>query len=146
VTIVGRRRTRPGIRVHRVQPIDPRDITNHCQLRRTSPARTLIDFACQASGSEVGEAFGEARAKRLLTDRALASALARARRNHRGAVIVRAMLQEGDTYDRSQAEHLMRRHLRAAGLPQPLSNVMLHGHLVDFAWPDHGLIVEAQTA
>ncbi len=36
----------------------------------------------------------------------------------------------------------MRRHLRAAGLPQPLANVMLCGHLADFLWADQKLIVE----
>jgi very-short-patch-repair endonuclease len=36
----------------------------------------------------------------------------------------------------------MRRHLDAAGLPQPLANVILHRHLVDFLWPEERLIVE----
>jgi very-short-patch-repair endonuclease len=36
----------------------------------------------------------------------------------------------------------MRKLCRQAGLPQPLTNIMLNGHLVDFYWPDQRLIVE----
>jgi very-short-patch-repair endonuclease len=141
-TIGGNPRSRPGVRLHRIQKLDQPDITRHRNLRLTSPARTLIDFAAQAASSELAHGFGEARAKRLLTDRALNAALSRAPRNHPGAAIVRAMLREGGTYDRSKAERLMRSHLKAAELPQPSANVMLEGHLVDFLWPAQKLIVE----
>jgi very-short-patch-repair endonuclease len=141
VTVVGSNpRPREGVRIHRVKVLQ--DVTTHANIRLTSPARTIIDFAAQASASELGDAFGEARAKRLLTDRALDAALSRAPSNHSGAGTVRAMLSEGGTYDRSTAERLMRRHLRRAGLPQPLANVMLDGHLADFVWPEQKLIVE----
>jgi very-short-patch-repair endonuclease len=143
VTIVGcNRRPREGVRLHRVQRLDPRDIATQSNLRVTSPARTMLDFAVQATPTELADAFGEARAKRLLTDAALTGALKRAPRNHQGAALVRTMLREGGTYDRSKAERLMRRLCRQAQLPQPLVNVRLSGFLVDFYWPDHRLIVE----
>jgi very-short-patch-repair endonuclease len=141
VTVIGRRpHPRAGVRLHYVKVL--KDTTTHLNLRITSPARALIDFAAQASTSELAGAFGDARAKRLLTDAALTAALKRAPRNHPGAAVVRAMLKEGATYDRSKAERLMRRLCRQAELPQPLVNIMLHGHLVDFLWPDKKLIVE----
>jgi very-short-patch-repair endonuclease/predicted transcriptional regulator of viral defense system len=142
VTIVGNRRSREGVRLHRVRALDPRDITTHENLQITTPARALIDFASQAGTSELADGFGEARAKRLVTDARLNAALRRAPQNHPGAAIVRAMLREGGTYDRSKAERLMRRLCRQAELPQPITNIMLHDHLVDFLWPDQRLIVE----
>jgi very-short-patch-repair endonuclease len=141
VTVIGSRpHGREGVRLHYAKTLE--DVTTHSNLKVTTPARTLIDLALQASTSELADAFGEARAKRLLTDAKLSAALRRAPRNHPGAAIVRAMLREGATYDRSRAERLMRRLCRKAELPQPLTNVIVHGHLVDFYWPDHGLIVE----
>jgi predicted transcriptional regulator of viral defense system len=102
VTIIGaNRRRRGGVRLHRVKTLA--DTTHHSNLRITTPARTLIDFASQASTSELADAFGEARAKRLLTDAKPYAALKRAPRNHPGAAVVRAMLREGGTYDRSKA-------------------------------------------
>jgi very-short-patch-repair endonuclease len=141
VALVGaNRRGRQGVRLHRVKTLT--DITTHSNLRITTPARTLIDFASQATSSELSDAFGEARAKRLITDAKLHAALRRAPRNHRGAAIVRRLLNQGGSYDRSRAERLMRSICRQAELSQPLTNVILNGHLVDFFWPEQRLIVE----
>jgi very-short-patch-repair endonuclease/predicted transcriptional regulator of viral defense system len=142
VTVTSNRRRRKGIRLHRVRALDSRDTTSHEHLRITTPARTLIDFASQATTSELADAFGDARAKRLITDAKLKAALNRTPQNHSGAAIVRAMLTEGGTYDRSKAERLMRELCRQAELPQPRVNVHLNGFLVDFFWPEHQLIVE----
>lgn len=143
VTVAGRRpRGREGVRLHRVTRLHPADVTDHANVRVTSPARTLIDFASQATSSELADAFGEARAHGLLTDRALRAALARVPANHAGAAVVRAMRRQGGTYDRSRAEHIMRGLCREACLPEPLVNVRLTGYLVDFLWPDLRLIVE----
>jgi very-short-patch-repair endonuclease len=120
VTLIGaHRREREGVQLHRV--------------------KSLTDTT---GTSELADAFGEARANRLITDAKLSAALKRTPRNHPGAAIVRRMLEEGGTYDRSRAETLMRKLCRQAGLPQPLTNIMLNGHLVDFYWPDQRLIVE----
>jgi very-short-patch-repair endonuclease len=141
VTVIGGRpHARDGVRLHYAKSLT--DTTTHSNLRLTTPARTLIDFASQASASELADAFGEARAKRLITDAKLNAALGRTPRNHPGAAVVRAMLKEGGTYDRSKAERLMRELCRQAELPQPLTNILLNGHLVDFFWPDQRLIVE----
>jgi very-short-patch-repair endonuclease len=141
VTAIGRRpHTRDGVRLHYAKALT--DVTTHANLRITTPARTLINFASQASTSELADAFGDARAKRLITDTKLHAALKRAPRNHPGATVVRRMLSEGGTYDRSKAERLMRVVCKQADLPQPLTNVLLNGHLVDFFWPAQRLIVE----
>jgi very-short-patch-repair endonuclease len=143
VTVAGRnRRPRQGVRVHRVKRLNRADFTTRSNLRVTSLARTMIDFAAQATSPELHHAFGEARAKHRLTDRALHSALKRVPLNHPGAAIVRAMVQDGDTYDRSKAERIMRKLCRQAQLAQPITNVIRNGFLVDFLWPDAKLIVE----
>jgi very-short-patch-repair endonuclease len=136
-------RRRDAVQIHRTEYLDRRDVCRRSNLALTCPARTLIDFAVDAAGTELTHAFGEARAKRRVNDRELHAALSRLPSNHRGAAIVRSLiLDEGGTYDRSVAEQLMRRHLRSAALPQPVANVMLHGYLVDFLWPDVKVIVE----
>jgi very-short-patch-repair endonuclease len=141
VTVIGGKpRPRLGVRLHSAQALT--DVTSRNNLRLTTPARTLIDFAAQASSSELADAFGDARANRLLTDRKLGDTLARVPSNHPGAAIVRAILKEGGTYDRSKGECLMRRLCRQAELPQPRVNVHLNGFLVDFCWPEQRLIVE----
>lgn len=143
VTVVGvNRRQRPGIRLHRVKHLDPRDTSTRENLRVTSPARALIDFAAQASSSELLDAFGDARAKRLLTDSNLDATLRRAPANHPGAAIVRAILKEGGTYDRSKAERIVRQLCRNAELQQPIVNQMIHGFRADFTWPHANLILE----
>ncbi len=48
----------------------------------------------------------------------------------------------GTTYTRSKAERLLRRLLKAAGLPQPIVNVPLLGYTADFLWREHRLILE----
>ena len=143
VTVVARHpRPRRGVRLHRVTRLHPDDVAGRSNLRVTSLARTAIEFAAQATSSELYHAFGEARAKHRLTDRALNASLNRLPPNHPGVAIVRSMLKAGDTYDRSKAERIMRTLCRQAQLPQPRVNRLLHGFLVDFLWPDAKLIVE----
>lgn len=143
VTVLERNpKPRPGIRLHRIKQLHPADTGSRNNLRLTSPARTLVDFASQATSSELYDAFGDARAKRLLTDSGLQATLERVPRNHPGAAIVRAIRSEGGTYDRSKAERILRKLCRQAELPQPLVNVRVHGFLADFLWPDANLILE----
>lgn len=143
VTVAGRGpRSRSGIHLHRTGQLDSRDITTHSNIAVTAVARTLIDFASEAGSSEIARAFSEARAKRAVTDSQLAQALHRAPSTHRGASIVRAMLRDGSSYDRSVAERVMRERLGQADLPPAIANVIVNGYLVDFLWPDAKVILE----
>jgi very-short-patch-repair endonuclease len=128
----------------RVIALDPRDTATKSNLRLTSPARALIEFAAPATSSELEQSFGEARAKRLIDDHRLEQALLRAPPNHPGAVIVRRLLytEPATTYTRSKAERLVRGLLKAAGLAEPSVNVPLLGHTADFLWAEHKLILE----
>ena len=145
VTVIDRNpRPRPGVRIHHVAALHSADITAKSHLRITSPARTVIDFATEASDAELEESFGEVRAKRLINDAKLEQALRRAPANHPGAARIRRLLHSDPaaTYTRSKAERRLRRLLNAAGLPQPRANVPLLEYNVDFLWADHKLILE----
>ena len=144
VTVTGRPRPRTGMRIHRVDHLHPADIRTRHNLRLTSPARTTIDFAAQATRSELADLFGEARGQRLLSDAALDAALSRAPANHPGAAAIRKLQRDdpGSTYTRSRAERRIRRLMREGELPQPLVGASLNGCTVDFLWPDHRLILE----
>ncbi len=145
VTVIGRKaRSREGIGVHRVATLHPADITIKSRLRLMTPARALIDFASEASSSEIEYGFGEARAKRLIDDAKLEQALRRTPANHPGAALLRHLLRSdpATTYTRSKAERTVRRLLKAANLAQPRTNVPLLGYTADFLWPEHKLILE----
>jgi very-short-patch-repair endonuclease len=52
------------------------------------------------------------------------------------------LLDHGPAITRSEAERRLLKLIRDANLPLPLTNVRLHGHTVDFCWPQNRLIVE----
>jgi very-short-patch-repair endonuclease len=143
VTVSGNPRPRLGVRLHHSQ-LHPGDIRTRRHLRLTSPARTMIDFAAQATRGELEAAFGEARANGLLTDAAVRAALDRAPTNHPGAAILRRTMRGdlGSLYTRSWAERRMRRLMKQAELPVPLVNIKIRGFTADFLWPDERLILE----
>jgi very-short-patch-repair endonuclease len=144
VTLVGRRcRAKDAIQIHHVAAIDDRDVRRKGALWLTSPARTLIDLAAEASDAELDRLVAQARVKDLLSKGALESALLRAGRR-RGTAKMRALLRSdvGPALTRSEAERRMRRLLREAGLVQPKANVQAAGYEVDFLWPRERVILE----
>ena len=143
VTSARRCRSRPGLRVHQVADLDRRDIRRRHDLPLTSPARTIIDQAAEATLDELDRVIAEARAKRLIRPGELEAAVARAGRR-RGAAQVRDLLAaEGEAgITRSKAERMLRRLLRQARLQQPRTNARVVGYEVDFLWEQERLIVE----
>jgi very-short-patch-repair endonuclease len=144
VTLVGHRRPREGVRDHRVKRLERADIRTRSNVRLTSPSRTVIDLATEASPMEVEQAIADGLAQRLLTERELMSAMSRIPGNHRGAAAVRALFARdgGAVMTRSGGERKLRALIRSAGLPQPISNATVDGFEVDFYWPEHNLVVE----
>jgi very-short-patch-repair endonuclease len=92
------------------------------------------------SPREVEHAYQEALYRRIVTDRQIAAILKREPRR-RGARVIRALI-ENPTLTRSEKERALLRLLAQAQLPTPLTNVRLHGYLVDVYWPEHGLVLE----
>jgi hypothetical protein len=144
VTVAGRDPgLKPGIHVHRVRALDPRE-TRACDgIPITTPARTLLDLAMTASTWELERATAEAFRRRLTSDRELCFLLAR-HRGRRGAGILRKLLERNapPALTRSAAEDRFLALVRAAPIPEPAVNVRLGPHEVDFLWRRQRLVVE----
>jgi len=147
VTIRGRNGARPqGVHVHRTNCLNRSEVRIVEGLSTTSPARTLIDLAAHADLRTLEYAIEEAIVHKRITERQLLHAAARSK-GHRGAARIRAVLaaQREPGITRSKAERRFRALIRAAQLPQPLTNVKLHGYKVDAYWPELGVVVEVQS-
>lgn len=147
VTIRGRYGPRPrGVRVHRTNRLTRGEVDLLEQLPVTSPARTLVDFAATADMRTLERALEEAMHEKLVNERKVRLAIAAAR-GRRGASRLKAILdgwrEPGVT--RSEAERRMRWLIRAAQLPEPKTNVPMHGVVADFYWPDLGVVIEVQS-
>jgi len=108
-------------------------------LRCTTVPETLLALAATAGYDATREAVDQAHIHRRTTTEVLTAFLA-SRPGRKGARVLREILDGPRT--RSPAERTFFELLKAARLPLPLTNVKVNGHLVDFYWPDHGLIVE----
>jgi very-short-patch-repair endonuclease len=137
------RRSRPGLRLHRVSELARRDLRACQGLPLTGPARTVLDLAGDSTDHEFEQAMALARDRGLASDDELAAAIERAPRR-KGATRLVRLMQGGVTsgLTRSHGERRLRALLRAADLPQPAANAPLLGYIVDFLWPEVRLIVE----
>lgn len=141
VTVVARNQApRQGIRRHRVAKLPPQDVRTMCGFKITTVARTICDLAATESARDTEQAFQEALYREIVTDRALATLLER-EPNRRGAPIIRALIKD-PRLTRSERERRLLRLIKAAQLPKPLTNVLVHGYKADMYWPSYGLIVE----
>ena len=138
----GSRRGRPGkVRVHHSSILEPRDTTVRHGIPVTTAARAILDIAPTASSNDLEALIADAQVKGVMTERQLHDVLSRAGR-HRGAAKLRRILTDAPGLTLSEAERILRRLLRQAGLPQPITDHSIGRYRADFAWPDHQLIVE----
>jgi very-short-patch-repair endonuclease len=142
VTVVGRNARGPaGVTVHRTAYLHPEDATRHHGIPVTSPARTLLDLATQTAHRDLARAVEEALVLKLVTPHSLDAQFARYP-NHRGIAVMRRATPRSPRLTRSEAERRLLELIRAAGLPEPETNVRVAGYEVDFFWRDHALVVE----
>ena len=143
ITVVGGRRARPGIRIHRVDALADADRGHLRGIPIVSPARALLDFAATATADELERGIAEAYALRLTTEAAINETIAR--NPHRtGVANLRTELarEGGPAWTQREAERRMKLLLRRANLPTPVTQYRVAGYPADFAWPEHRLIVE----
>jgi len=141
VTVAGRNvAPRTGVRRHRVAAFRPGEVTKMCGIPLTRVARTICDLAATEPAREVQAAFQEALYRKLLTERPLAAIVAREPRR-KGAPVIRALIED-PRMTRSEQERALLRLLDAAQLPRPMTNVRVHGYLIDAYWPAERLAVE----
>lgn len=109
----------------------------------TSPGRTIVDLADSGRSSDFERAVNEGRAIRLFGDAQLRLAID-ANASRTGARRLAAFLGEEDSpgFSRSPAEVILRELVVAARLPPARRNFRVHGHELDFYWPDLHLNVE----
>jgi very-short-patch-repair endonuclease len=144
VTVHGRHGAGPhGVVVHRTSRLDRSATRIHRGLPVTSPARTLLDIAEILPQAELDWAVDEAITQTLVSHQEL-QRLVRSARGRRGAArLGRAVARHtGPSVSKSRAERRLREIVRAAALPEPLTNARVHGCAVDAYWPEHGLVVE----
>jgi predicted transcriptional regulator of viral defense system len=136
----------PGIRLHRTRSLDARDTSTHRGIPITTLARTLLDLAATAPRNHLEHAIGQALRNQLYDQRAIDDVLHR-HRSRRGTRALRRATADDPAFTRSELERRFRALCRRAGLPRPLSNVVVadadgHPHEVDFFFPAHRLVVE----
>lgn len=141
VTVVGRNPgAHSGVRLHRPRTLARHDVTSVRGIPVTSVARTVADLAATESTREVEQAFQEGLYRRVVTPRAVLAVIEREPRR-KGAPVIRALLED-PRMTRSERERTLLKLLAQAQLPKPLTNVRLHGYLVDVYWPEQRLVLE----
>ena len=149
ISSMARRRSVPGLRLHRPRTLRASDLTtDEDGLPLTTPARTLVDRAAALDAHRLERECHRAEHHRILDVRAIKEILGRGRYpcalNLRNAL---ATLQATDPQiTRTEIEDLFLAIAADAGLPPPLVNQPLLGHIPDFHWPELRLVVETDGA
>ncbi|HVL94997.1 MAG TPA: DUF559 domain-containing protein [Solirubrobacteraceae bacterium] len=135
-------RRRPGIAIHAVRRLDPRDVTMVDGIRVTAPARTLLDLAETLPLDRLQRVLGEAQVQRLVTLADLRDQMARSP-GRRGLAPLAALLDDGLAQPtRSELEARFQRLIRDARLPVPEFNTAVERLEVDAVWRDRRVVVE----
>ena len=145
VTLAGttRRQAPRNVVLHRTTH---QDTTQRSHLTLTSLARTLRDAGTLIGERERHEMLHQADQRWGITPQQIEAVLGRGRP---GAAKLRSALEQrlpAALLTRSSHERAFLHLVAEAGLPQPLVNQTVAGLEVDFLWPQHGLIVEIDTA
>lgn len=133
---------RDGIRVHDRAGLWDRDIGSRLGIPATRPVRTFLDLTMAAGPKTVERAINEADKLDVID----AEALRRALDDYPAQPGVRPLRQILDEHTFRLSDDELERRFRpiaaAAGLPVPLTKLMVNEFEVDFFWPDLGLVVE----
>jgi hypothetical protein len=142
IDVVGprQRRNRPGVRYHRANALDPRDLTSHRGIPVTTMHRTLVDLGDVLTPHQLANVMHEAAFRGRLVPAAVRDAMARVWGRPRLWVVERALElhASGSAGTRSGAEDAF----LTLGFPEPLVNVPFAGFERDFRWPERRLVVE----
>jgi very-short-patch-repair endonuclease len=115
-------------------------VTQHHAISVTTAVQTLIDISRRLDATQLERAINEAVNRDLTNPERL-------RREVAGTPgPLRTMLdRDAFTLTDSELEQFLLPIARAAGLPEPLTQVYVNGFRVDFYWPDLGIVVEADS-
>jgi very-short-patch-repair endonuclease len=147
VAVVGRNcRAIEGVVFHRVTQLDPRDVEIFERLRRTKPARALLESACELGTHETERAVDEAIALGLVDRPALLAVIERYP-GHRGAAILRDLADPNTASEitDSKAEAALAKLLSRAGAPPSQTQYPIGPYRADRCWPELKLIIEVDS-
>lgn len=134
-----------GIRVHRTNNLDPRDVTRHQRIPVTTLARTLLDMAPAMPPKSINRAVNNGRLEHGLYLDDLKDIIRRHPR-HPGAKKLKQVLGIATKRPtRSDFERSFPAFCRRYRLPKPEMNFPLGKHELDAFFPDHGVIVELDS-
>jgi predicted transcriptional regulator of viral defense system len=139
VSGVGRRRSLPGVRMHRAGSLDR---VVHRGLAVTGVAQTLLDVGSTLPFEALRRALAEAEYRRLCDTTQLGILL---RRGRRGSASLRQALEHHVPELARTLSVLEERFLalcERSGLPMPEVNPTVEGMMVDALWREARLIVE----
>ncbi len=144
VVVPRKRSAQPGVRIHEVRRLDPRDVTTFQGIPITTVARMFVDLTETQHPLELANVIHEAAYKGWFSVPATRDAMARANGRHKLHVLERAIEHHlaGSAGFRSRGEARLYAAIMRAGLPEPLVNTHLNGEEADFHWPAHALVVE----
>jgi very-short-patch-repair endonuclease len=147
IIVPGRSKSgQPGIDLHQVRSLDPRDVTLHDGVPTTTVARTLLDLAEVVPLRQLERAVNEAERLRVFDGFELQELLARSQ-GRRGLKPLRVLLADfrPEPTLRSEMERLFWQMCHDRGLPEPVMNGEVEGFEVDAHWPGTNLIVELDS-
>jgi very-short-patch-repair endonuclease len=133
-----------GVRCHVVRVLHPDDRAQIDGIPVTNLARTLGDLAGVVSEQRLRSMLEEVERRGLLDGRLLEAQLQRGN-GRRGVAALRRALRAvcgQPRWTQSGLERAFLELIREAQLPEPQTNVIVDGELVDAFWPEHNLIVE----
>jgi hypothetical protein len=145
VTTLRESRPAAGLRVHRSLSLDAkRDRTVHDEdaLPTTTVARTLVDLAATLTAHRLERVCHQAQILRLLDVNDIEPLLAGSKGAPKLRQALATLADAEPAITRSELEDRFVALVAQANLPRPLVNVQLHGHEVDFLWPDRHLVAE----
>jgi hypothetical protein len=137
------RRKPPGVVVHRVRTIHPRDVTEWRGIPVTTVPKTVADMAADSTPGDLAALFHEARIKFGVKPEYVEAVLARGR--FRGAANLRRVIRGDERVLLSELERGFIALLQRHNLPLPRTNIPKDGHWVDCHWPEYRLTVELDT-
>lgn len=135
-------RRRPGIVIHRVTTLHPRDVIKLDDIPITTIPRVLLDVAPTTPPARLTRMCHEAWVKHRVDPSAIQACITRNPGKPGAAKLRRALGADVTLSDLEDAFlDLLARH----DLPRPRTNIDRHGDKVDCHWPAHDLTVEIIT-